>query len=108
MTAPASVAAKILARDGRTCVYCLDREDAGRISVDHVRPEALFDRGLATGDRHEPTNLVTACITCNSLKRDMTLRVFALYLEDSHGWTPAETARMVQRVEVARNRPLPE
>ena len=50
----------VLARDGYTCGYC--GSDAN--SVDHIIPRA---KG---GDMWSLDNLISACIRCNSLKRD--------------------------------------
>lgn len=96
--------AVILARDGHQCVYCgATADDDERLSVDHVAPRAVVARGLAEDD-DEPTNLVTACGRCNSLKRDLTLPVFALYLMESHGWTAPEALEMMERVRAATAR----
>lgn len=109
MSAPAALARRIIARDARTCVYCLAvASPAVKLTVDHVIPEALFDRGIASGARHTATNLVACCDHCNSLKRDMTLRVWAEYLIDSHGWTQTDATMMLARVAAAVARPIVE
>lgn len=59
----------IYLRDRLRCVYCncdalvayLDREG---FTLDHVRPL------VHGGAKHDPANLVTACMTCNRLKSD--------------------------------------
>lgn len=97
--------AVILARDGYRCVYCeaTPDEDGEPLSVDHVIPRANTTREVGD-DNDAPSNLVTACRYCNSLKRDMTLPVFAMYLMESRGWTPQRIVAMMDRVRVATAR----
>lgn len=52
---------EILRRDGHACRYCGATAPDVRLSVDHVIPVAL-------GGSDEPSNLVTACVDCNSGK----------------------------------------
>src|SRR3990167_3510397 len=52
---------EILRRDGHTCRYCGRSAPEVKLTVDHVRPEAL-------GGTHDPENLVAACIDCNAGK----------------------------------------
>lgn len=85
----------IYQRDGRRCVYCGRTPPEVRLTVDHVTPRQL-------GGRDEPSNLVTACRQCNSDKRDMVLRVYALHLE-CYG-RPTEAMRA--RVEAALATPI--
>lgn len=69
----------IYKRDGGACVYCLSR--ANPLSLDHLIP-----RGK--GGNHESTNLVTACIPCNSKRRLMSLRHFCILIaaETNQDW----------------------
>lgn len=62
----------IYARDGFACAYC-GAED--RLSLDHVRPSSL-------GGGNQATNLVTACIPCNSARRDVGLKAWFQALAD--------------------------
>lgn len=48
----------LIARDGATCVYCLETEN---LVVDHITPTSL-------GGTDDPRNLGLACRSCNSLK----------------------------------------
>lgn len=107
VTSTPRIAALIVVRDGRACGYCGATENDEELTVDHVVPRAVFDRGLGTGDPDSPSNLVTACGHCNSLKRDMTARVFAMYLVDSHGWTEEDADDLLTRVKSATARRLP-
>lgn len=52
---------KILARDRFTCRYCGRSAPAVELHVDHVHPVSL-------GGSDHPTNLVAACVDCNSSK----------------------------------------
>jgi hypothetical protein len=82
-------------RDGRRCVYCGRTPPEIKLTVDHVQPQQL-------GGRDDPSNLVTACRECNSDKRDMILRAYALHLE-SYGRLDGE---MLARVETALAAPI--
>ncbi len=62
----------IYARDGHACVYC-GKED--KLSLDHLIPREL-------GGGHEATNLVTACVHCNSARRDLSIRSWLQVLRD--------------------------
>lgn len=52
---------QVLLRDNFTCAYCGD----GATTVDHIIPRSR-------GGNNDPQNLVSACITCNSSKKDRT------------------------------------
>jgi 5-methylcytosine-specific restriction endonuclease McrA len=52
----------VFARDGHRCQYCGSRAD----SIDHVRPRSR-------GGQHTWENVVAACRSCNSRKRDRML-----------------------------------
>ena len=76
--------AAIYARDFHCCVYCgRDLSDAVA-TLDHVTARELG------GSNHE-SNLVTACLTCNSRKQDLPLRKFLATLPE-----PATVARRVR------------
>jgi 5-methylcytosine-specific restriction endonuclease McrA len=50
-------------RDGYRCVYC---GSTLKLSLDHVIPQSK-------GGSHDPSNLVTACKSCNCSKKDQSL-----------------------------------
>lgn len=52
---------EILRRDGHTCRYCGQSAPDVKLTVDHVVPESL-------GGSDDPSNLVTACTSCNGGK----------------------------------------
>jgi len=52
-------------RDDFTCQYCGNQPGVARLTLDHVVPRAH-------GGRTEWTNIVTACMECNSSKADRT------------------------------------
>lgn len=56
---------EVMRRDNHTCRYCGRSAPEVKLTVDHVLPVAL-------GGQDEPTNLVTACVDCNSGKSSMT------------------------------------
>lgn len=58
----------IFRRDEYKCVYCGDT-DKSILTLDHVIPQSK-------GGGNSWTNLVTACLQCNSDKRDLTLEEF--------------------------------
>ena len=59
----------IFARDSHRCQYCGNRAD----SIDHVIPKSK-------GGKHIWENVVAACKTCNSRKKDHLLRDISLEL----------------------------
>ena len=62
---------KVLIRDSYTCHYCGQEAN----TVDHLIP-------ISKGGTDEATNMVAACIKCNSGKRDrMTPRFFVRVLK---------------------------
>ncbi len=56
---------RIYVRDKFTCQYCGQREDARRLTLDHITPRAQGGRGV-------PENLATACLACNNRKGNRT------------------------------------
>jgi hypothetical protein len=63
----------IYLRDSFKCLYCLtDLHDADPrdITLDHLTPKA-------DGGSNDPTNLVTACRSCNCSRQDTPLNRFA-------------------------------
>jgi len=57
----------IYSRDGFCCVYCGKKQSDGHVlSLDHV---LAVEHGGTNGSN----NLVTACLSCNSSKSDLTL-----------------------------------
>jgi 5-methylcytosine-specific restriction endonuclease McrA len=90
-------------RDGFCCVYCgLGADEGAALSLDHVLACEL-------GGTNEATNLVTACISCNSAKRDLTTRAWFAMLRDKGIDTAAlgarirrQTARKLDREEGRR------
>lgn len=59
----------IKTRHGGRCIYCGKKPD--RLTMDHFVP-------LAKGGAHDPSNIVPACRSCNSRKRDLAPQEFAL------------------------------
>lgn len=55
---------QIFERDDYTCQYCGER--GVRLECDHIIP-------VSRGGSHDPSNLATACFTCNRSKRDKLL-----------------------------------
>ena len=91
--------ARIYARDGHTCQYCgrsIYEDAAMRLTLDHVVPREL-------GGTNDATNLVTACLSCNSSKQDKSVREFVQILAD-RGVDPDAIQR---RVRNALRRKLP-
>lgn len=61
MTVSKRLRFEVLKRDNHTCRYCGASAPDVKLAVDHVTPVALGGTDL-------PTNLVTACVDCNSGK----------------------------------------
>mgnify|MGYP001562689406 FL=1 len=57
--------ANIFARDGCKCGYCGDKFSTEELTFDHVVP-------VTQGGRKEWTNIITACVDCNSRKAGRT------------------------------------
>jgi len=69
---------RIYTRDDHTCVYCGHSiyEDANMVlTLDHVVAVEL-------GGSNAHTNLVTACLSCNSSKQHKTVPQFIVFLSD--------------------------
>jgi 5-methylcytosine-specific restriction endonuclease McrA len=64
--------AAIYLRDSSKCVYCGSHD---RLSLDHVIPRDL-------GGTHQETNLVTACVSCNSKRQDTPLKKWIVQLHN--------------------------
>jgi 5-methylcytosine-specific restriction endonuclease McrA len=63
-------------RDGWCCAYCgAPAEDGAVLTLDHVLACEL-------GGSNESSNLVTACLSCNSAKRDATTKAWFATLRD--------------------------
>ena len=56
---------QILSDWGHRCAYCMVESKYTKLSMDHVDP-------LCTGGAHDESNIVPACKSCNSSKRDRT------------------------------------
>lgn len=56
---------RIYIRDKFRCQYCGDKKPAAELTLDHVLPRSR-------GGDNSPVNIVTACLQCNSRKRDRT------------------------------------
>lgn len=90
-------------RDGLACAWCgASVEDGARLSLDHVRP-------YSAGGSNAPSNLVTACLRCNSARgarsADRFARDVAVYL--GHGADAVEILAHVRRT-IRRALPRPE
>jgi 5-methylcytosine-specific restriction endonuclease McrA len=84
----------IFLRDGFRCVYCRSMVD---LTADHVL-------AWARGGETEADNLVCACLTCNELKGEWPLDLFAtLCQRDGIG----RKRDIMRRVDRLLRRPLP-
>jgi len=82
----------IYARDGFACVFCGEEE---RLTLDHVLPREM-------GGTHKETNLVTACLSCNSAKRALTMRAWFAMLRDRG----IETEGLAKKIKTHTAKPL--
>ena len=81
----------IYLRDGFRCVYCgrdLHGADPQDLTLDHVHPWSL-------GGENEPTNLITACRSCNCSRGARTLASYAD--EHTRAAVRRQTARQIGR-----------
>jgi hypothetical protein len=74
----------IYLRDGYCCAYC---GSEARLSLDHLTPREL-------GGSHDATNLITACVACNSARRDLPMRAWLQVLRDRG----IDTGKMSKRI----------
>ena len=72
----------IYRRDGCRCIYC-GAEDNGRLSIDHVVP-------MSKVTNHDFSNLVTACVACNSRRGDMDVTKWIQIVARRHGLNAKE------------------
>jgi len=56
---------RIYMRDKFRCQYCGDKKTAAELTLDHILPRSR-------GGDNSPVNIVTACLQCNTRKRDRT------------------------------------
>jgi 5-methylcytosine-specific restriction endonuclease McrA len=78
----------IYRRDDNCCVYCGKDLSCEVATLDHVLACELG------GTNHE-SNLVTACVSCNSSKRDLPLSDFLNTLADK-GTNPADVRKNIR------------
>jgi len=80
-------------RDGFCCAYCgAHAEDGIVLTLDHVLAVEL-------GGTNAVTNLVTACLSCNSAKQDKGTREWFAYLRDQ-GIDTAKVGPRIRRLTV--------
>ena len=66
----------LYSRDGFRCAYCgKSIEEGARLTIDHLLPCEL-------GGTNDTTNLITACLSCNSAKQDRPLQAWLSVLRD--------------------------
>ena len=81
----------IYSRDGFCCAFCgACSEDGVVMTLDHVLAREL-------GGSNKPSNLVSACLSCNSSKQDSSLRDWFRILRD-RGIDTTKVARRVRRL----------
>ena len=77
-------------RDGLACIYCgVTMEEGARLTLDHVVACDL-------GGGNSESNLVTACLSCNSAKQAKPLAQFLVMLADK-GVNPEGIAARVRK-----------
>ena len=83
----------IYARDNFTCCYCGECFSSVKgLSLDHVVARE-------NGGGNEATNLVTACISCNSRKGDMSIHQF---VDEAHALIVLEQINKPINVEAGK------
>lgn len=63
----------VFKRDGHQCVYCGAR-DKRKLTIDHVVPQSK-------GGGNTWDNLVTACLSCNHAKADLSLKEYGVKID---------------------------
>lgn len=70
----------IYLRDGLACCYCGDSvENGAKLTLDHVHSRAK-------GGGNEPSNLLTACHACNSIRSGRSYALFMRQWCALRGW----------------------
>lgn len=73
---PLALRDAIFKRDNYACVYCLRVRNVS-LTVEHVTPRKLFHHSATAAEVNAPTNLATACDSCNNAKSVYNLEQFA-------------------------------
>jgi 5-methylcytosine-specific restriction endonuclease McrA len=71
----------VFMRDNFTCVYCESEAPFIRLSIDHINERNLLplkkpQTGRHRSPTHHPSRLVTACFSCNSSKKGLSVSAF--------------------------------
>ena len=90
----------IYLRDKNTCVYCACVIDSDRLSIDHLIC-------YSHGGSNRPNNLATCCKSCNSTRRDKTLRQWFAHLKDEKGYTGVQIEDIKKRIRYIRRNSSP-
>lgn len=86
----------IYQRDGRACIYCLRPAAEVALTLDHLHPREL-------GGGNDSTNLVTACVSCNSTRK---ARPLILWLDELHRKRGVALPEIARRIRNHRRRRL--
>jgi 5-methylcytosine-specific restriction endonuclease McrA len=90
----------ILLRDNLACAYCrASLEDGTALSVEHLQARD-------EGGGNDPTNLVTACVLCNSRRGGHNNEALGLFIRRIAGETGEAPRNVRRRIERLRLRPL--
>lgn len=94
----------IYLRDHFTCLYCgtdLHEVEPRRVTLDHLVPQCK-------GGTHDATNLITACLSCNSRRQHQAWRQYApagaveRILRHKRRALPMKLARAIKSGEISR------
>jgi hypothetical protein len=91
---------QIYKRDGFKCVYC-QREFDRFFTLDHVRITSETEGRNVDNDER---NLLTCCKTCNSVRSNLSVEKFMVYLVRERGQIPKEVRK---RMIMAKHSALP-
>lgn len=87
----------IYLRDGLACCYCgASVEDGAQLTLDHLTP-------YGRGGSNKPTNLVTCCGKCNSVRQD---RPWTQFAEDCAQYLGIDKGDVVRHIGNCRRRKL--
>lgn len=87
----------IYLRDGLSCVWCGSSVESGAIlSLDHVHPHCF-------GGSNEPSNVVTSCCKCNSIRGHKTIEEFAFKVARKNSY---RASRIVAHIKACVARPV--
>lgn len=87
----------IYTRDEFKCVWCMNKIEDAHITLDHIIP-------FSVKPNNRPSNLITACRSCNSKRRNLSIEEFANIMSKLIRQKPST---IIKRIKYQANKELP-